>query len=146
MKHLKLFEDNKEELVSDLTPNEYDQWVKWRYKGLPNEEAKWAMIECIDKFEKWFLEHNPDSLTKYLNGKYEDKFMSKSYIEGTNHQKLQWQYWTDGKFKVPDFVFAMFEGDDDYYIVHLVFKRMVYYYKVDDIIGIKKFFDEVTAE
>jgi hypothetical protein len=149
MKHLKLFdkfiitESVEEKLVIQMDRDQYNYWRDNRYVGVPDEEAKWAMIDSIKLFEKHFGHQS-----KKLTGKYNDEFMTRAYIEGTQHKKLQWEYWRRQSMSdnISAFAFNMFEAEDDYYIINLFANYQHYFYKVDDIIGIENFYNEIMKE
>lgn len=132
-------ESINEELCEEITRDRYNYWRDERYEGLPNDEAKWAMIDSIKKFEK-LLAHQSSKLT----GKYDDTLMNKAYISGTNYSKFQWEYWRRHSMSdmISDFAFCMFKGEDDYYLINLYINYHQYHIKVDDIIGIKNFYKE----
>lgn len=133
---LKINESNTDSLVVPITKEVYDDWVANRYVGLPNEKAKWAMIDSIKLFEE-SLAHQ----SRKLSGKYVDEYMSKTYI--TSHfEKMAWEY-QRRKSSVSDFIFTMFEGDDYCFIIRLYINYHYYFYKVDDIVGIESLYDAI---
>ena len=127
---------DNEKLCLQINRSQYDYWRDNRYVGIPNEKAKSAMIDSIKLFEK------------YLGEKYNDNYMTKPNIEGTNYKKMQLEYWrrqyiSDIK---SDFAFCMFEGEDDYYILNIFANYRQFFYKVDDIIRIENLYKEVVVE
>ena len=137
--------NNSGSLVVPITVGEYNEvWKGERYVGLPNEKAKWAMIESIKLFEE-SLAHQSSK----LSGKYDDNNMFKSYMDthfdprsSLGYKKLQWTYHRITS-SVSDFEFNMFEGDDYWFIIRLYINYHYYHYKVDDIVGIESLYESI---
>jgi hypothetical protein len=148
MKYLRRFNESNSSgsLVVPITVDEYNEvWKGERYVGLPNEKAKWAMIESIKLFEE-SLAHQSSK----LSGKYDDNNMFKTgtiwlpYMDThrDRYKKLQWTYQRLAS-SVSDFEFSMFEGDDYWFIIRLYVNYHYYFYKVDDIVGIECLYDSI---
>jgi hypothetical protein len=140
MRSHNLLESKNDPLVVPITHEEYGDWAENRYVGLPNEKAKWAMIDSIKLFEESLVHQSSK-----LSGKYDDNNMYKSYMDthlDPGYKKLQWTYHRITS-SVSDFQFSMFEGDDYWFIIRLYVNYHYYHYKVDDIVGIESLYDSI---